>query len=76
MVNTRLDTGVSFINQDGVTGLSAPPRDAAALSAALNRLLDSPALREKMGAAAQERLESVFSREAMVRTTLELYESL
>jgi len=76
VVNTRLDTGVSFINQDGVTGLSAPPRDAAALSAALNRLLDSPALREKMGAAAQERLESVFSREAMVRTTLELYESL
>jgi rhamnosyl/mannosyltransferase len=76
VVNTRLETGVSFINIDGQTGLSVPPRDARALGAALNRLLDSPALGRAMGEAGRRRLETVFSREAMVRATLELYQKL
>lgn len=39
---------------DGQTGLIVPPRDAAALAAAIARLLDNPALAGRLGAAARE----------------------
>jgi glycosyltransferase involved in cell wall biosynthesis len=39
--------------RDGATGLLVPPRDPAALSAAMIRLLDDRGLREQLGAAAQ-----------------------
>ena len=76
VVNTRLATGVSLINVDGETGLSVPPGDARALSAALGRLLDSPAEARAMGEAGRRRLVAVFSREAMAQATLELYQKL
>ncbi len=76
VVNTRLATGVSLINVDGETGLSVPPGDARALSAALGRLLDSPAEARAMGEAGRRRLVAVFSREAMAKATLELYQKL
>jgi len=76
VVNTRLATGVSFINIDGETGLAVPPCDPRALSAALNRILDSPDLGRAFGEAGRRRLEKVFSREAMAKATLELYQKL
>ena len=42
--------------EDGVTGVQVPPRDAAALRAALERLLGDGALRRSLGAAARERV--------------------
>jgi glycosyltransferase involved in cell wall biosynthesis len=42
--------------EDGVTGLVVPPRDPAALRAALERLLADPELRLRLGAAARERV--------------------
>lgn len=40
---------------DGVTGLHVPPRRPEALTGALRRLLEDPAARRRMGAAAAER---------------------
>jgi len=40
---------------DGVTGQVVPPRDVAALVAALSRLRDDPALRSRLGAAGHAR---------------------
>jgi rhamnosyl/mannosyltransferase len=73
VVSTRLNNGVDFVNQDGVTGLVVPPRDEAALAAALNRLLRDPALREAMGARGRERALGEFSLEAMGARTLAVY---
>ena len=51
VVSTNLETGVPWVNQDGVTGLVVAPGDAAALAAALKRLVGDPALRARLGSA-------------------------
>jgi glycosyltransferase involved in cell wall biosynthesis len=50
--------------EDGVTGLLVPPRDPAALRAALERLLADAALRERLGAAARVQARERFGPEA------------
>jgi glycosyltransferase involved in cell wall biosynthesis len=44
--------GVAEVVQDGVNGLLVPPQDVGALAAALRRVLDDVALRERLAAAA------------------------
>jgi rhamnosyl/mannosyltransferase len=73
VVSCRLGTGVDWVNQDGVTGLIVPPRDAQALAAAVNRLLRDAALRAAMGEAGRNRVEREFSMDTMVRRMLALY---
>ncbi|WP_199178582.1 glycosyltransferase family 4 protein [Acidimangrovimonas sediminis] len=46
--------GVPDVVAEGRTGLLVPEGDTAALTAALARLLDDPALRDRMGAAARD----------------------
>jgi rhamnosyl/mannosyltransferase len=73
VVNTRLDSAVPHVSLDGVTGLTVPPSDSAALAAALRALLDDPPRRAAMGAAARRRVHEEFSAEVMARRTLEVY---
>lgn len=47
--------GLSEVIVDDETGLLVPPGDAGALSAAMQRLLVEPQLRERLGAAAHKR---------------------
>ncbi|MNV45995.1 D-inositol 3-phosphate glycosyltransferase [compost metagenome] len=57
--------GVPETMQAGVTGLLVPPRDPAALAAALETLLADPAMRRRMGDAGRERIrgQGLFSAE-------------
>jgi glycosyltransferase involved in cell wall biosynthesis len=73
VVCTELGTGTSYVNQDGVTGRVVPPRDPAALAAAINDLLADPDRRAAMGAAARARVASEFDLDVMVERVLELY---
>jgi glycosyltransferase involved in cell wall biosynthesis len=73
VVNTRLDSAVPHVSLDGLTGLTVPPADSAALAAALNALLDDPAWRAAMSAAARQRVREEFSAELMARRTLDVY---
>lgn len=76
VVCTWLNNGVNVVNTDGVTGLTAPVGDAAALATALNRLLGDDALRARMGAAAHARAWGDYSLEHMATATLQLYRTL
>jgi glycosyltransferase involved in cell wall biosynthesis len=49
--------GVPDVLTDGEHGLTVPERDPFALAAAIVRLLDDPALAERLGAAARQRIE-------------------
>ncbi len=53
--------GLADAVEDEVDGLVVPPRDPAALRAALERLLGDPALRQRLGAAARAKAERTWS---------------
>ena len=65
--------GVPELVEDGVTGLLVPPGDAAALAAALERLLRDPALAARLGAAARRKVEERFSLVGQVDQLLSLW---
>jgi glycosyltransferase involved in cell wall biosynthesis len=68
--------GVPEVVVQDETGLLIPPRKSAALAAALDRLLASPALRDRMGQAARERVVERFNEQNMISQTFELYREL
>lgn len=61
---------------DGECGLVVPVRDSAALRAAIERLYRDPALRQRFGKAARERVGTHFRHEDTVAQTLALYREL
>jgi len=72
VVATRVG-GVPELVVDGETGFLVPPADPAALAAALQRLLDEPELRARLGAAGRVRAEEHFALDSFVESHLDLY---
>jgi glycosyltransferase involved in cell wall biosynthesis len=75
-VCTELGTGTSYVNQDGITGRVVPPRDPAALAAAINDLLADPTRCAEMSTAARARVAAEFDLDVMVKRVMALYEEL
>jgi rhamnosyl/mannosyltransferase len=73
VVSTRLETGVPFVNQDGVTGIVVPPGSPEHLAEALTRLLEDEDLRLRMGAQARDRAVREFSLDAMIDRVWSVY---
>jgi rhamnosyl/mannosyltransferase len=73
VISTELPSGVREVNLPGVVGLEVPPRDPAALAAAMTALAEDPARRRAMGAAGRERALAHFTRRTMVERYLEIY---
>ncbi|HEY3541227.1 MAG TPA: glycosyltransferase family 4 protein [Gaiellaceae bacterium] len=59
--------------EDGVDGVLVPPRDAAALRAAIERLLGDAELRLRLGAAARAKAEREWSSEAAADALVAVY---
>ncbi len=68
--------GTPELVADGETGLLVPPRDVAALTAALKRVLDDEGLRRRLGEAGRRRVAERFSSEAMTRDVLAVYDEV
>ena len=58
---------------DGETGVSFPPRDVAALAAAVRRVLDDPVAAQRRARAARERLTSDFDWHTVAAETAQVY---
>lgn len=54
-------------------GLLVPARDAAALAAAIGRLIDNPDQRQRMGGRGRQRAVEEFSQERVIEATLAVY---
>lgn len=67
VVATRVG-GIPEAVADGETGLLVPPEDIDSLAHALECLIAAPDLRAAMGAAARQRVQTLFSAERMVRS--------
>ncbi len=66
VVATRVGGNLEVV-VDGKTGILVPPRDPAALAAAMVRLAQNPQLGQEMGRCGRERVEREFSIQEMVR---------
>lgn len=75
VVATWVD-GIPEIVEDGVTGILVPPRDTHALSRAMATLLADQSLRKRMGAAARDRAERLFSMNSYAENMKALYRQL
>jgi glycogen(starch) synthase len=58
---------------DGVTGMSFPPRDVAALAAAVRAVLDDPAAAQRRAVAARDRLTADFDWNTVAAETSQVY---
>jgi len=76
VICTELNTGTTFINQDGVTGLVVSPRNSVELSEAIRKLVADSSLRSKLGENARRRALNEFTAEKMVERTLNVYRDL
>ncbi len=76
VINTQLDSGVTFVSSHEETGLTVPPGDEVALGRAINRLLANPALCQSYGQTGRRRVTERFSLETMTDSTLRLYEKV
>lgn len=68
--------GTSDIVLDGQTGILVPIADEDALVRSLRQVLEDPALRASLGAAARDHVARTFGMDRLVAETAELYESL
>jgi glycosyltransferase involved in cell wall biosynthesis len=68
--------GCREIVRHGENGFLVPLRDSAGLADAIEKLLDDPALRLRMGAKGREMVEAEFSEEQVARQTLAVYREL
>ena len=75
VISTRVGTGTSHVNLDGITGLEVPPGDAGSLASAIRWMLEHPDAAKRMGEAARER-SLRFTHAAMVDRTASLYQEL
>lgn len=76
VISSRLDTGITYSNLDGKTGLVVPPRNAPALRDAINCLLNDHDLNAEMGRRGRLRVEKEFTKEKMADRTYDMYRAL
>jgi glycosyltransferase involved in cell wall biosynthesis len=74
VIASRLPTGVSDVTLDNGTGLLVPPRDAAALAAAVAKLLSYPDLAARFSQAGREHALENFTFDVFEEKYRELFE--
>jgi|GEM_PF-56433 len=75
VVATRIkESGVSWVNAHGVSGLNAEPRDAGALAEAITSVLSDQHRYKQFSAGAYERYTTLFTKEIMIDKCVKVYD--
>ena len=75
VIATRVGGNPEVI-EDGISGLLVPPRDSAAIAAAVGRLLEDEELASRLGQAGMRRVSDLFSLSRSVHELEHLYQRL
>lgn len=67
-------SGVSWVNQDGVSGLVVEKENPEALAEAFEKIITDPILKKRLSEGSRKRFETHFIRDKMVEKSLELYD--
>lgn len=77
IVSSRIEeSGMTWVNQDKVTGILVPPRSPEALAGAIMKIGEDPEIYRKFSENCLERYRSVFTRETMIDTLNNLYQKV
>ena len=68
--------GVGEVIAPGQTGFTVPPRNAVALASALQPLLASAEVRDRLGRQGRERMAREFTEEGSARRTIDVYRAM
>ena len=69
-------SGVPWVNKNGITGITVPPRDSEALAKAIKEICTDKILHQYYSQQARERYEKMFRMENMIDKTILLYKDL
>lgn len=67
------ESGVSWVNEDGVSGINVAPRDSKAIAEAILTITDNEATWKKFSAGAAKRFAENFTKEKMISKCLNIY---
>lgn len=74
VVATKIpESGVSWVNEDGVSGINVAPRDSKAIAKAILTITDNEATWKKFSAGAAKRFAENFTKEKMISRCLNIY---
>ncbi len=67
VINTSLPTGVPYVSVHQLTGLTVPPHQVQPLAEAIQKLADSPALRQTYGQNARKRVLDLYQCDSIMQ---------
>ncbi len=74
VVATKIpESGVSWVNEDGVSGINVAPRDSKAIAEAIRTITDNETTWKKFSAGAAKRFAENFTKEKMISRCLNIY---
>ena len=68
-------SGVSWVNENGMSGLNVRPHDYQGLAAAIAQICDDPDIYLQFSAGAMERFETLFTAREMIDKIIKIYEN-
>lgn len=76
LITANIPTGVSWVNQDGLTGLVVKPKDALELKRAIETISNDEQVYRYFSNNCCERYNAIFSQDKMIDAIISLYDDL
>ncbi len=68
--------GCREVVDDGINGLLVPVKDAPGLAGAMERMINNPEMRKRMGKAGRKKVEREFDEKIVIQKILKIYDSV
>ena len=76
LVTTKINTGVSYANVTGETGIEVEPKDVKGLAMAINTILDDELKHAQFSKASRRRFETTFNLREIAQEHINTYQSI